>query len=109
MKARNVLLMLVLCALPACQQGYKSADDLRADERGPEHCAQSCHELGMRMSAFVLVEHGTSGCVCAPTTTGQGGELTGSTAGVAASHVVLEEARRQAEAQRQATTAPGAP
>src|SRR5262245_7250479 len=91
MQTRALFVALVL-PLVACQQGYKSADDLRADQRGPDACDQSCRELGMRMTAFVLVEHGTSGCVCGVVTA----QPTSSSAAAAAAagHVVLEEARR---------------
>jgi hypothetical protein len=52
--------------LSGCATGYQSADALESAERGPAACARSCQNLGMRMSAFVLVEHDVSGCVCSP-------------------------------------------
>ncbi|WP_437786372.1 hypothetical protein [Sorangium sp. So ce1097] len=53
-------------ALGGCNRGYQTAAELETAERGPTHCASSCHELGMRMSAFVLVDRGVAGCVCEP-------------------------------------------
>ncbi|WP_437641393.1 hypothetical protein [Sorangium sp. So ce854] len=53
-------------ALSGCNRGYQTAAELETAERGPTHCASSCHELGMRMSAFVLVDRGVAGCVCEP-------------------------------------------
>jgi hypothetical protein len=61
-----VLGISTLLLSTACYRGYKSAEDLEKDERGPGNCAQSCQELGLRMSAFILVEHEASGCVCEP-------------------------------------------
>jgi len=63
--------MATLCVLGAlassgCQRGYQSARQLESAQRGPAHCAKSCTELGMRMSAFVLVESDVAGCVCEP-------------------------------------------
>ncbi|WP_437538576.1 hypothetical protein WME79_21710 [Sorangium sp. So ce726] len=53
-------------ALGGCNRGYQTAAELESAERGPTHCASSCYELGMRMSAFVLVDRGVAGCVCEP-------------------------------------------
>ncbi|WP_437971848.1 hypothetical protein WMF04_22255 [Sorangium sp. So ce260] len=53
-------------ALGGCNRGYQTAAELESAERGPTHCASSCHELGMRMSAFVLVDRAVAGCVCEP-------------------------------------------
>ncbi|WP_437961020.1 hypothetical protein WME76_16240 [Sorangium sp. So ce119] len=53
-------------ALGGCNRGYQTAAELETAERGPTHCASSCYDLGMRMSAFVLVDRGVAGCVCEP-------------------------------------------
>ncbi|WP_437663854.1 hypothetical protein [Sorangium sp. So ce1182] len=53
-------------ALSGCNRGYQTAAELESAERGPTHCARSCYDLGMRMSAFVLVDRGVAGCVCEP-------------------------------------------
>uniref|UniRef100_UPI003F5AE6E6 hypothetical protein n=1 Tax=Sorangium sp. So ce388 TaxID=3133309 RepID=UPI003F5AE6E6 len=53
-------------ALSGCNRGYQTAAELETAERGPTHCARSCYDLGMRMSAFVLVDRGVAGCVCEP-------------------------------------------
>src|SRR5262245_42751711 len=57
---------LGLSVLTGCYRGYKSAKELDSDERGPKACEQACKDLGLQMSAFVLVERQTSGCVCSP-------------------------------------------
>jgi hypothetical protein len=59
-------LLCVLLFVSGCNRGYQSAGDLEHAERGPTYCAKSCQELGMRMSAFVLVESNIAGCVCEP-------------------------------------------
>ncbi|WP_437820763.1 hypothetical protein [Sorangium sp. So ce1078] len=53
-------------ALGGCNRGYQTAAELESAERGPTHCASSCYALGMRMSAFVLVDRAVAGCVCEP-------------------------------------------
>jgi hypothetical protein len=58
----------VLLLASGCNRGYQSASDLEHAERGPTYCAKSCQDLGMRMSAFVLVESNIAGCVCEPMT-----------------------------------------
>jgi hypothetical protein len=58
--------LLIPLFVGGCYRGYKSAEDLESEDRGPTACQKSCAQLGMHMSAFVLVEHTTSGCVCAP-------------------------------------------
>jgi len=85
-----------------CQQGFKTADDLESDERGPKACSQSCSDLGMHMSAFVLFEHEHSGCVCSPGAKTNSGD-DGSTA-VAAGHAVLMQ-RQQQQSQQEAQRA----
>src|SRR5512142_898112 len=63
---RIAVVLLGGCAASACYRGYKSAKELDSEDRGPKACAASCKDLGMQMSAFVLVERQTSGCVCSP-------------------------------------------
>ena len=94
----GLAILVLLCS--GCARGFKSADDLERDKRGPRECAASCAEFGMHMSAFVLFELYHSGCVCSP------GEKAapaddGATA-VAAGHAVLmeQERRRREEAER---------
>lgn len=98
----SVLAVVAALAVSACYRGYKSAKDLDSDERGPNACAKSCKDLGMQMSAFVLVEHGTSGCVCSPPGAATAG---GPATAAAAAHVIQEEQREQ-EAQQQMQTRP---
>ncbi|WP_437916938.1 hypothetical protein WME73_21800 [Sorangium sp. So ce302] len=47
---------------PPSSRGF----ELVSAERGPTHCASSCYALGMRMSAFVLVDRAVAGCMCEP-------------------------------------------
>jgi hypothetical protein len=96
----RLLVLLGSLLVAGCYRGYKSADELETDERGPTACAQSCRDLNMQMSAFVLVEHGTSGCVCSPVTA----PPTGGSAAAAAGHVLLEQQREQHEQQARAQT-----
>lgn len=88
-----------------CYQGYKPADELEDDERGPRACYQSCLDLGMHMSAFVLVDHDTSGCVCSPNPgqSPQQAELEGGAAAGAAYAMIQAERAAQQQAQAQAS------
>ena len=112
--------LLVLSAglfASGCNRGYQSAGDLEHAERGPNHCAKSCQELGMRMSAFVLVESNVAGCVCEPMQPAPGAngpppgpygpppqhQSSRSATGAAAGWVVVE-IRRQAAAQAAQTS-----
>jgi hypothetical protein len=65
--------MLKLCAFLAlciaglgCQPGYIKANELEAQGQGPSACRKSCEDLGMRMTALVLVGNTLPGCVCQP-------------------------------------------
>jgi len=59
--------VLVLGAgLVGCAPGYIKSSDLEAREQGPAACNKSCKELGMRMTALVLVGDQQPGCVCQP-------------------------------------------
>jgi len=96
---RPVLFVAAFALLTsACARGYKSAEDLESDRRGPGACDQSCRELGMQMTGFVLVEHGTSGCVCSPVGPSP---VPGHVGAAAASHVLLEQQRQQQQQQQQ--------
>ena len=46
--------------------GYINQEDLESRNQGPRGCAKSCEELGMRMTAMVLVGSSVPGCVCQP-------------------------------------------
>jgi hypothetical protein len=106
--ARTFLGVAVACfVLSGCYRGYKSAKDLDSDDRGPKACAASCKELGMTMSAFVLVEHQTSGCVCTPED--KQTKPSGEVAAAAASQVVIQEEKRDAAQRRQEQTVTGPP
>jgi hypothetical protein len=87
-----------LLALPGCYRGYKSAKELDTDERGPKACVKSCKELGLEMSAFVLVERQTSGCVCSPIEK-KTAPLPAPAAAAVTTQVVDEQKKREAEQQ----------
>jgi hypothetical protein len=105
---RPLWISVVLAALATggCQRGYKTADDLEADDRGPRACWDSCKKLGLQMSAFVLVEHSASACVCAPP--GQSARAQASGASAGAAHALLEQQRQQAAQRNPSTYAPPA-
>jgi hypothetical protein len=96
--ARVLGVLVVGTMLAGCYRGYKSAKELDSDDRGPKACAASCKDLGLQMSAFVLVEHQTSGCVCSPIEK-QAAPLAGPVAAAAAAKVVEDEKKRAAEQQ----------
>ena len=65
--------MIKLCGFVAlcigalgCQPGYIKAGELEAQGQGPSACRKSCEDLGMRMTALVLVGNTLPGCVCQP-------------------------------------------
>lgn len=53
-------------SLAACTPGYMKAGDLDRLNQGPNDCARSCYEIGMHMTALVLVSNQLPGCVCQP-------------------------------------------
>jgi hypothetical protein len=65
-----------------------SKAELESGAHGPAQCWKSCHELGMEMSALVLIEHARAGCVCAVRGT-QASSRAASAA--AAAEVVIQE------------------
>ena len=85
-------------AFSGCYRGYKSPKELDSDERGPKACERSCKELGLEMSAFVLVERQTSGCVCSPADKA-GKPIAGPAAAAVTNQVVEDEKKRAAEQQ----------
>jgi hypothetical protein len=90
---------VALLALPGCYRGYKSAKELDSDERGPKACMASCKQLGLEMSAFVLVERQTSGCVCSPIEK-KAAPVPAPVAAAATVQVVGEQQKQEAEQQR---------
>jgi hypothetical protein len=52
----------------ACTPGYIKSGELEKNGQGPSACAKSCEDLGMRMTAMVLVGDTVPGCVCQPVT-----------------------------------------
>src|SRR6476469_4967827 len=63
--AKLLLCLLSLVAGTGCA-GYQTADTLERTKLGPNHCAKACYDLGMRMTALVLIESSATGCVCEP-------------------------------------------
>jgi hypothetical protein len=59
-------LVVLGVTLLGCAPGYIKSADLEAREQGPTACARSCEDIGMRMTALVLVGNEQPGCVCQP-------------------------------------------
>jgi len=76
-----------------CQRGYLPADELEDDERGPSACVERCNQFGMYMSAFVLVDHETAGCVCSPEQPGAAARTEVGATGAAAAYAMLKAQR----------------
>ncbi|HVY28474.1 MAG TPA: hypothetical protein VHB79_18085 [Polyangiaceae bacterium] len=58
---------LVVAALAgACKDGYIRSTDLEREGQGPDACRSACQDIGMRMTAMVLVSDQVPGCVCQP-------------------------------------------
>jgi hypothetical protein len=93
----------------ACTPGYMSSKELEHREQGPAYCAKRCHELGMRMGAFVLVGDQLPGCVCQPLDTkaqaSQDGASASTTAYVVAMAAAAAAQQQQQQQQRQAQQA----
>ena len=62
----NRLAAMGLVLMAGCQPGYIKSKDLERQGQGPSACAKSCEDLGMRMTALVLVGDMLPGCVCQP-------------------------------------------
>lgn len=107
-------LWLVACLLPlaACTEGYIKSNDLESNGQGPSACAKACEEIGMRMTAMVLVGDSVPGCVCQPVTPAPAGigsptppppaAVSGAEQGAAASaggYVIIAAQRRQQQQQ----------
>ena len=60
------LVVLGLALMAACTPGYIKSSALERQGQGPSACAKSCEDLGMRMTALVLVGDMLPGCVCQP-------------------------------------------
>lgn len=109
----GVLILTFSLSLTACKKGFIQPEDLESSRVGPRECASSCYNLGLRMSALVLLNR-VSACVCepvqwyppppgpapapAPAPT-KGGASRGAGAAVAA-HVVLAQQEQQQQQRR---------
>src|SRR5262245_55839863 len=63
---RTTWLLPLSLAFVACAPGYIKSADLESRNQGPTACAKSCEDIGMRMTALVLVGNEQPGCVCQP-------------------------------------------
>jgi hypothetical protein len=97
---------LALLLNGCAHDGYARADELQDNERGPRECAASCEQLGMYMSAFVLVDRGTSGCVCSPNPGTQAPRAELDATGPAAAYAMLEAQRQAQQRQQQQVSGP---
>jgi hypothetical protein len=61
--------MLTMCLVACGHTGFIDREHLETIGQGPSGCVKSCEELGMRMTALVLVGNSVPGCVCQPLTT----------------------------------------
>ena len=52
----------------ACTPGYIKSSELEIKGQGPAACSKACTDIGMRMTAMVLVGDTVPGCVCQPVT-----------------------------------------
>lgn len=85
------------------------SSDLESRNQGPSACLQSCKDIGMRMTALVLVGNQQPGCVCQPLVTeavpapATGTKEEGAAASTTGYVVIAAAAaaQRQAELQRQ--------
>jgi hypothetical protein len=102
LRVAKIVSAFVCFSLAGCYRGYKSAKELETDERGPKACAASCKELGLEMSAFVLVERQTSGCVCSPPEKKE--KIAAPVAAAVTTQVVDQEKQKAVEQQRREET-----
>lgn len=91
--------MLMFLAVACGPSGYETTEHLDQRGQGPTGCATRCEELGMQMTALVLVDAHTSGCVCQPVPT-SGGVAPVSATVAAGAVLELEQQRRVVAAQR---------
>lgn len=90
---KRALLVASLAFASACgPHGYETSRELESRGQGPSGCAERCTELGMQMTALVLVGAEMSGCVCQPLET-SGGIAPAST--LVSAEAVLEVERRR--------------
>jgi hypothetical protein len=90
---RRAAIAALLSLASACgPRGYETTEHLEERGQGPEGCAQRCNELGMQMTALVLVDAHMSSCVCQPVSTSGGAAPMSATVAAGA---VLEIRRQQ--------------
>jgi hypothetical protein len=59
---------LVVALVTGCTPGYIKSNELESKGQGPSACSKACEDIGMRMTAMVLVGDTVPGCVCQPVT-----------------------------------------
>jgi len=60
------LAVVALALMAGCTPGYIKSSELEQKGQGPSACTKSCEDLGMRMTAMVLMGDQIPGCVCQP-------------------------------------------
>jgi hypothetical protein len=56
----------LVALVSGCTPGYINTSDLERRNQGPASCAKACQDIGMTMTAMVLVGDTVPGCVCQP-------------------------------------------
>jgi hypothetical protein len=64
---------LIVVVATGCTPGYMKSNELESKGQGPSACSKACEDIGMRMTAMVLVGDTVPGCVCQPVTTAPAG------------------------------------
>jgi hypothetical protein len=123
MKHRWAMLGLVVTVATGCAPGYIKSNELESKGQGPSACSKACQDIGMRMTAMVLVGDTVPGCVCQPVTMAPAGSPSAPTppsnegapqegaaassggyvliAAAAAAHQQQEQQRQQQQRQKQ--------
>lgn len=97
-------LLPLLCLLSASCTTARATWGPVPKERATE-CVSHCEELGMKLSAVVIISS-SAGCVCEPKD-GQGQASGGTAAAAAGAIIAEEEAQRQQQEQQRASYASG--
>jgi len=68
MKTHWWVMTVLAAGVAGCTPGYMDASKLELQGQGPAACSKACTDIGMRMTAMVLVGDTVPGCVCQPLT-----------------------------------------
>ncbi len=96
-----VIVVGVVLGGTACNHGYLSPEAMESGQIGPRYCASACQELGLRMGAFVMVQHNYAGCVCEPMMTAGGSTAVHATAVQAGATEAIAQSQRRSGARNQ--------